>query len=47
MSIKEEKNQKRAKDEIDAIDNIMKRIDEIKAELEEEKKRLDNGTYPY
>ena len=35
-----EKNQKRAKDEIDAIDSIMKRVDEIKAELEEEKKNL-------
>ncbi len=33
-------NQKRAKDEIDAIDNIMRRIDEIKAELEEEKKKI-------
>ena len=37
-----EKNQKRAKDEIDAIDSIMKRVDEIKAELEEEKKNLLN-----
>lgn len=35
-----EKNQKRARDEIDAIDSIMKRVDEIKAELEEEKKNL-------
>lgn len=32
--------QRRAKNEIDAIDNIMKRVDEIKAELEEEKKKL-------
>lgn len=32
------KKQERAKDEIDAIDNIMRRIDEIKAELEEEKR---------
>lgn len=37
-----EKNQKRVKDEIDAIDSIMKRVDEIKAELEEEKKNLLN-----
>ncbi|MGN1192309.1 MAG: hypothetical protein ACI4S0_06515 [Dorea sp.] len=37
-----EKNKKRAKDEIDAIDSIMKRVDEIKAELEEEKKNLLN-----
>ena len=37
-----EKNQKRAKDEIDAIYSIMKRVDEIKAELEEEKKNLLN-----
>lgn len=34
------KNQKRAKDEIDAIDNIMRRVDEIKAELEEEKAKI-------
>ena len=37
-----EKNHKRVKDEIDAIDSIMKRVDEIKAELEEEKKNLLN-----
>lgn len=31
------KNQKRAQDEIDAIDSIMKRVDEIRAELEAER----------